>query len=328
MRSDLEKRLNMLEQWVEYERSTRLSISRTALTDWLENRGDASPDTSTSYWTHLTVVHGQNFASEADSLNSLKRRFLQYPGYRSLMDLGDLSGKDVLDFGCGPGHDLVEISTTSTPRRLVGADVSPSALQIARSRLALHSSHAELTLIDESGRLSDEDESFDVILCTGVLQHCPNVSATLSELFRVLKPGGFMKIMVYNTASIWYHLYCAYILRISEGIGRDVSTRDVFNISTDGPSLPVNNSWEPQEFIHLCESVGFTATHLGNAPSVFELRVAPRRFEALTSMTLEIEHLEFLASLYDTPSGPTSPVTGVAGIDGCYLIAKGASILD
>lgn len=322
MTSNLEKRVNTLEQWVENERSKRLSISRTALTDWFENSEAASHKTSTSYWTEHTVVHGQNFATEADSLNSLTRRFLQYPGYRSLMDLGDLAGKAVLDFGCGPGHDLVEICITSTPKRLVGVDVSPSALQIARNRLALHSSDAELVLIDESSRLPDDDESFDIILCTGVLMHCVDVSATLRELFRVLKPGGFIKIMVYNTASIWYHLYCGYILRISEGIGSDLSTPDVFKVSTDGPWLPVNNSWEPQEFIRQCESLGFTATHLGNAPSVFELKVAPRRFEALSSTTLEIEHLEFIASLYDTPAGPCSPETGVAGIDGCFLLQR------
>ncbi|OAV71616.1 hypothetical protein Barb4_00539 [Bacteroidales bacterium Barb4] len=42
------------------------------------------------------------------------------------------------------------------------------------------------------GRLKFSDNTFDLITCFATLHHIPNVSFVLSELFRVLKPGGYM----------------------------------------------------------------------------------------------------------------------------------------
>ena len=44
------------------------------------------------------------------------------------------------------------------------------------------------------GKIEKPDNTFDLITCFGVLHHIPNVSFILSELLRVLKPGGFLLI--------------------------------------------------------------------------------------------------------------------------------------
>ena len=63
----------------------------------------------------------ERFASETESLTYLRWRNDQYFGYLELMPVHSQDGRVVLDFGCGPGHDLVGFATSSKPARLIGA---------------------------------------------------------------------------------------------------------------------------------------------------------------------------------------------------------------
>jgi ubiquinone/menaquinone biosynthesis C-methylase UbiE len=87
-----------------------------------------------------------------------------------------VSRAHVLDFGCGPGHDLVGFGTQSKPARLVGVDVSRSSLAEARRRLALHEVTPDLLYHDiNAGPLPFEDGSFDLAHSSGVLHHMQDV---------------------------------------------------------------------------------------------------------------------------------------------------------
>ena len=52
------------------------------------------------------------------------------------------------------------------------------------------------------------DDSFDLISSHGVLQHTENIDAALSEVFRVLKPGGTFIVMLYrrNSFNYWFRI--------------------------------------------------------------------------------------------------------------------------
>jgi SAM-dependent methyltransferase len=90
------------------------------------------------YWTdHL--VHSEPFKSVADSERYLAWRFEEYPLFREFSGLyGEHPGKVVLDYGCGPGHDVVGFALYSGAHRIIGVDVSPTALELAAQRVALH----------------------------------------------------------------------------------------------------------------------------------------------------------------------------------------------
>ena len=49
--------------------------------------------------------------------------------------------------------------------------------------------------------LSFEDESFDFVYSWGVLHHSPNTRKCFDEIYRVLRPGGKAKIMIYHKYS-------------------------------------------------------------------------------------------------------------------------------
>ena len=99
------------------------------------NRGRTAVD---RYWTEHTVA-AKRFARRRDSEAFLERRFEQYPLFREFTGLwGDHDGEVMLDYGCGPGNDLTGYALYTGAKRIIGFDVSPRALELARDRLALH----------------------------------------------------------------------------------------------------------------------------------------------------------------------------------------------
>ena len=76
----------------------------------------------------------------------------------------------MLDFGCGPGHDLVGFATVSRPARLIGIDVSPSSIAEARERLSLHQAVCEFIQLD---RLRPSCRSRELVSITFTrLEYC------------------------------------------------------------------------------------------------------------------------------------------------------------
>ena len=102
------------------------------------------------------------------------------------------TGKRVLDVGCGPGNLLVALSA-DMPAFLVGVDVDPHFLRIGRSEM--ETAGVVPTLLRAAlPRLPFADESFDLVTCFLVMPHVPDDRAALTELARVLKPGGTLAI--------------------------------------------------------------------------------------------------------------------------------------
>jgi ubiquinone/menaquinone biosynthesis C-methylase UbiE len=106
------------------------------------------------------------------------------------------TGKRVLDVGCGPGNLLVALST-DTPELLVGVDVDAIFLTAGRSRIGklIERPSAQPALLRASlPILPFADASFDLVTCFLVMPHVPDDTTALTELVRVLKPGGTLAI--------------------------------------------------------------------------------------------------------------------------------------
>lgn len=106
------------------------------------------------------------------------------------------TGKRVLDVGCGPGNLLVALST-DTPEFLVGVDIDAFFLTSGRSQigeLVDRSSVDPALLRGALPSLPFADASFDLVTCFLVMPHVPDDKTALTELARVLKPGGTLAI--------------------------------------------------------------------------------------------------------------------------------------
>lgn len=280
-------------------------------------------ESSAAYWTRYNVTLHRNFQSAEESLAYFHWRNDQYVDYIRLMPVSGRDGKVVLDFGCGPGNDLVGFGVFSKPARLIGVDVSPSSLQEARERLKLHGIAAETILIGPSETsLPIESGSVDYIHSSGVIHHIEEAPKILSELERVLKPGGEIRIMIYNYDSVFLHLHVAYLSRIVKGLYRNLPIREAFAKFTDGEECPVAKVYKPEEFSALAEGAGLACEFLGAAVSIRELADLAMRWQAAMDPGLEEEHRRFLIGLHLDERGIPLFNGIAAGQDGCYRLRK------
>src|SRR4051812_28062961 len=70
---------------------------------------------SESYWSDFNVTLHKKFASAAESLEYMDWRNDQYVDYLKFLPVSSHDGEVILDYGCGPGHDLVGFLTHSRP---------------------------------------------------------------------------------------------------------------------------------------------------------------------------------------------------------------------
>ncbi len=269
------------------------------------------------------MVATRSFGSPEDSLEHFHWRNAQYPGYIDLMPVSGQDEKVVVDYGCGPGNDLVGFSVFSNPSKLYGMDVSAQALQVASKRLELHETSVELLQLDEvENKLPIEDDSVDYIHTSGVLHHCLNLDRILDEFHRILKPTGQLSVMIYNSESVWFHLYVGYIWKLKWKRNKDLSTREAFRLTTDGKECPIAKCYEKNEFMEIVSKAGFTGSHTGNAMSLHELGCMERRFDALADRRYPSEHRDFISNLTFDPRGFPMHKGDIAGINACFTFSK------
>jgi SAM-dependent methyltransferase len=277
---------------------------------------------STEYWTGFNVTWHHQFATQAESLDYFHWRNDQYPGYIELMPVVGQDGKVVLDYGCGPGHDVVGFGVYSKPKNLFAVDVSPTSIAEAKSRAALHGVAVDFLRIDEAtNTIPLPDASVDYVHSSGVIHHTPEPVRVLRELKRVLAPHGRMRIMVYNFDSLWLHLYVAYVLRIKQGAFPGLDLRQVFTKTTDGESCPIATVYAPEEFKALAREAGLACRYLGAGISLFEVKLFPERLDAIMDRRLPAEHRDFLKGLELDKHGYPIYRGTYAGVDGCYELA-------
>ena len=228
--------------------------------------GGSAKDQVREHWEAETCGTRYGDPSERRRyFESIERtRYEQSPFLKGLARFEDGRGLDVLEIGVGAGTDFH--NWVRHGARATGVDLTDAAIALARERLALFGEDPEAVTLTraDAEALPFPADRFDLVYSWGVLHHSPDTERAFAEAYRVLRPGGEFRGMIYHVPS-WtgWLLWGAHCLRR----GRPwVSPRQAIFSHLESPGT---KAYTVDEARALLEGVGFAdvslETRLGNA---------------------------------------------------------------
>jgi 2-polyprenyl-3-methyl-5-hydroxy-6-metoxy-1,4-benzoquinol methylase len=169
-------------------------------------------------------------------------------------------GQDIkiLDLGCGIGFWTTEFGMRGY-NNLTAADLTPNALAITKKRLDIYGLRAGLSE-ENAEMLSFNDGQFGHVNCQGVIHHTPDTAKAVSEIARVIEPGGTASISVYyrNAALRFWPVLRWLVYPLSwfggglkgrgrEGIFKGSNIDDIVKLY-DGADNPIGKSYSESSF--------------------------------------------------------------------------------
>jgi 2-polyprenyl-3-methyl-5-hydroxy-6-metoxy-1,4-benzoquinol methylase len=146
-------------------------------------------DSSTECWNNYPewILHAQT--------NDYRNHFIMP---FTLRQLGDVTGKIILDIGCGEGGYARELAKMGA--QVTAVDCSERSLDFAVQKAA--EEHLEIThyLRNSCDLNGIANDSFDIVLSSMMLMDCEDFDGTVREIARVLKPQGRLFASVLHPA--------------------------------------------------------------------------------------------------------------------------------
>ncbi|GGQ46116.1 class I SAM-dependent methyltransferase [Streptomyces mutabilis] len=166
-------------------------------------RATAVPDSSVQCGDPGRVNDYDSFAEvyAAENENNLVNAYYERPAMLALA--GDVAGRRVLDAGCGSGPLTAALRDRGAT--VTGIDASAGMLALARRRLG---DDVALHVADLSDRLPIDDGAFDDVVASLVLHYLEDWGPTLTELRRVLRPGGRLIVSVDHPITAYTNRDC------------------------------------------------------------------------------------------------------------------------
>jgi len=158
------------------------------------HRHEVREQSSIRHLSHLNSLFTGRGSRVYDVVMVRLTRRLYHCVIADLATLQLIEGK-VLDAGTGPGTLVRELARSLPGLQVYGIDLSEDMIRLARA----HTRHEQLEerVQFESGdvaRLPYPDQSFDVVVSTISMHHWSELEQPLRELYRVMRPGGWVWI--------------------------------------------------------------------------------------------------------------------------------------
>ena len=111
-------------------------------------------------------------------------------------DLSGISGKRILDIGCGGG--ILSESMAQRGAKVTGIDLSDKALGVARLHLLESGQNVDYQKISAEELAEQDAGCFDIVTCMEMLEHVPDPSSTIAACAALVKPGGHVFFSTIN----------------------------------------------------------------------------------------------------------------------------------
>jgi SAM-dependent methyltransferase/uncharacterized protein YbaR (Trm112 family) len=217
-------------------------------------------------YNQLYQQHEQTLTAESLSnmLDELENMFVARRHLAALeMPLDELRGLKVLEIGPGGGAHAALFSSKGAD--MVAVDITAERVIGTSIKLALCNEGGGRAYQADSENLPFQDDFFDIVYSNGVLHHSEDTVQCMSEVHRVLKPGGRAVLMVYarHSASYWLNilprgLFSGELFRWPEAewIGRVTEGRPKFG-NTKNPYTRVYSIGELRNLVSAFAVVSF-----------------------------------------------------------------------
>ena len=135
-------------------------------------------------------------STEYDALNRKISLGIDVKWRRRVVDLLiPKKPESILDIATGTG-DLALALTATRASRIVGLDISAGMLSVGKDKVKVENLENTIEMvIGDSEALTYDDNSFDAVTVAFGVRNFENLELGLSELFRVLKPGGTLVVL-------------------------------------------------------------------------------------------------------------------------------------
>jgi ubiquinone/menaquinone biosynthesis C-methylase UbiE len=136
------------------------------------------------------------------------------PWMPEVMEFDRHRGEKLLEVGAGLGTDHAQFARNGA--LTTDLDLSSGHLEHAKRNFSLRGLDGEFVHGDAEN-MPFHDETFDVVYSNGVIHHSPNTQRIVDEMYRVLRPGGRIIVMVYAENSLHYWRNLFYKIGIEQG---------------------------------------------------------------------------------------------------------------
>ncbi|TDQ30700.1 bifunctional demethylmenaquinone methyltransferase/2-methoxy-6-polyprenyl-1,4-benzoquinol methylase UbiE [Zeaxanthinibacter enoshimensis] len=172
----------------------------------------------------------------------------------------------ILDIATGTGDLAIQMASTGA-KRIVGLDISPGMLEVGKKKVSSRSLNETVEMVvGDSEDLPFEADSFDAVTVAFGVRNFEDLEKGLSEIYRVLKPGGTFVVLETSvpTKAPYLQGYRAYTRYLLPAMGKLLSRdRDAYAyLSESAAAFP-----HGQAFNNILEKIGFIGVE--NKPQTF-----------------------------------------------------------
>lgn len=169
--------------------------------------------------------------------------------------------ESILDIATGTGDLAIEAANAIKPKHIIGVDISVNMLNIGKEKIIKKGLQDVISLeVGDSENLRFDSNSFDAVTAAFGVRNFGNLENGLSEMYRVLKPGGTLAILEFSKPRVFplkqgFNIYFKNILPI---IGK-IRSKDPRAYQYLYESVQVFPDYE--NFITVLDKVGFHQTN-------------------------------------------------------------------
>ena len=180
---------------------------------------------------------------------------------KALRQLISLQPQTILDVATGTGDVAILADKILSPKKITGIDISTGMLEIGKAKILKLGLQDKIELVKgDSEIINFPDASFDAITVAFGVRNFENLEKGLSEMLRVLRPGGKLVVLEFSkpkqgAVSAFYSLYMRFF---ASNVGKMISKNDeAYRYLNDS----VQQFPEGQRFVSILQTVGYTNTY-------------------------------------------------------------------